>query len=191
MKHYIIYIPGLGDHYDRGRLFALWFWRIFGVKTQLVPMRWNGTEGYDQKVARVKDTIAAAQKAGYVVSLVGESAGASMALNVAAMTPGLRRIVTLAGVNSSSMPISPFTQKRAPAFKISAGTITKSLQTLDTSRVHTIRALIDNVVSSSRYGTVTGAHNHRIFTFGHLATIGLCLTIFSPYIVSIIKNTKQ
>lgn len=186
-RHYIIYIPGLGDHYDAGRGAALWCWQIFQVKVQLVPMQWNTPGGYEQKVKQLKDAIKTAQDAGYTVSLVGESAGASMALNVAATTPGIHCIVTLAGVNSSDLPISPVTRRRSPAFAASAARIKKSLPLLDTSRVHTFRALIDETVWT-RYDDIPGATAHRLLTVGHLPTIILCLTLLSPYVISIIKR---
>lgn len=188
--HHIVYIPGLGDHYDKARLFMLWFWRVWGIKTQLVPMQWYGKGGYEQKVTQIKTAIKAAQDAGYAVSLIGESAGASMALNVSALVSDLHCVITLAGVNSSKLPISPITRRRSPAFAMSAASIDDSLLQIDTSRIHTIRAVFDPVVSP-RYDTISGAHHHRIFCIGHIPTILLCLTLLSPYLISIIKRTPR
>lgn len=186
-RHYIIYISGLGDHYDTVRAFFLRLWYIYGVKTRLVPMQWYGDGSYEQKVRQIKQAISAAQQAGYAVSLIGESAGASIALNVAAATPTLHRVVTLAGVNSSVMPISPVTRRRSPAFDVSAMNIGASLKLLDISRIHTISAASDSIVPA-RYSTIPGAHNHRIWSVGHIATIILSISLLSGYIVSIIKR---
>ncbi len=189
MKHYVIYVPGLGDHFDAGRWIAGCCWRILGIKLQFVPMRWDSSEKYEQKVRRLSQAIVSAQKSGYTVSLIGESAGASIALNVAAVVPGIHRIITIAGVNSSDLPIWPVTRKRSPSFVIAAGKINNSLKRVDTSRVHTVRALIDHIVTP-RYNDIPGAHNHRLPTVGHMPTVILCLTLFSPYIVRLIKRTK-
>ncbi len=156
---------------------------------QLVPMRWESNETYEQKVARLKQAIARGQQLGYIVSLIGESAGASIALNVAADTPGIRRIVTIAGVTSSDLPIWPATQKRSPSFVASAGKINESLKHLDPSRIHTIHALIDQTVSP-RYNDIPGAHNHQVPSVGHIPTIVLCLTLFSPYVVWLLKYSQ-
>lgn len=186
-RHYIIYIPGLGDHYDPGRKLALRMWRIFGIRTQFVPMQWDKPGDYTEKLRRIKEEVATAQKAGYSVSLVGESAGASAALNTAAITPGLHHVITLAGVNSSDLPISPVTRKRSPAFAIAAAKINESLKQVDTSRIHTIRGLTDRIVWT-RYNDIPGAKNHTVFTFGHFFTIVACLTVLSPYVISIAKG---
>lgn len=185
-----MYVPGLGDHYDTGRSLALWFWRIYGLEVRLVPMRWDSKESYERKMKRVKDAIESAQKVGYSVSVIGESAGASMALNVAAVTPGLHRIITLAGVNSSDLPISPITQRRSPAFAESAAAISNSLKRIDASRVYTVRALSDKVVWT-RYNDIPGARTHRVLSVGHLATIALCLTLYSPFIAALIRNDSR
>ena len=187
MKHYVIYVPGLGDHHDGRRWLIGRGWQLFGVKMQLVPMQWDSGEAYQQKALRLKQAIVSAQQSGYTVSLIGESAGASIALNVAADTPGIHHIVTLAGVTSSDLPIWPVTKKRSPSFVVSASKINDSLKHLDTSRIHTVHALIDRIVSP-RYNDIVGAHNHQLLSVGHIPTIVLCLTLFSPFIVSLIKK---
>lgn len=185
MKYHILYIPGLGD-YDRARAFALKAWRVFGVSTQLVSVKWHDGGTYEEKLAKVRGEAEKAIKAGYKVVLVGESAGASLALNAAATLPKLHRVVLIAGVNSSQLPISPYTKKRSPAFTQSAAGITKSLEKIDTTKIHTVRALRDAVVSPG-FNDIPGAHKHVLPTIGHLATIILCLTILSPSIVRIAR----
>lgn len=189
-RHYVIYIPGLGDRNDAGRALALKGWRILGVRTQLVSVKWDDGGSYEQKLTLVQDTIEAAQEQGYTVSLVGESAGASLALNVAALTKDLHRIVTFSGVNSSQLPISSVTKKRSPAFAVSAAKINASLRRIDASRIHTIRGFTDRIVWTS-YNDIPGAENHTVFTFGHLFTIVACLTVLSPYMVTIIKRPRK
>ncbi len=159
------------------------------MQTRLVPMRWASSETYVDKAKRLEQAIIHAQKAGYTISLVGESAGASIALNVAATTPGIHRIVTVAGVTSSDLPIWDSTKKRFPVFVVSAAKINDSLKRIDTSRIHTIHALADRIVTP-RYNDIAGAHNHCVPSIGHFLTVSLCLTLFSPYVIFLIKYSK-
>ena len=150
MKHYIIYIPGLGDHNDGIRRFFLRFWRLYGVRTQLVPMQWYDGESYQTKYSQITAAITTAEEQGYNVSLVGESAGASMAMNVFARDDSLYRFVSLCGVNNFHTSISPRILARSPAFKESLSYLAASQQ-LAVGRqpedIRTITALSDTVVT--------------------------------------------
>jgi esterase/lipase len=187
MKHYVIYIPGLGDNSDVKRRFALSFWKIYRMKTELVPMQWYDNKSYEEKVKRVNDAINKALANGYRVSLIGESAGGSMALNIAASRSDLYKIITVAGVNASTMSVSDSILRRSPAFKRSIHELRKSLNTLDKTKVETVRGLFDRSVSA-KYTFIEDAHNHIVFSFTHLMTTSLCLTIYSAYIVHLIKR---
>ncbi|MBC7869099.1 hypothetical protein H7X69_02895 [Candidatus Saccharibacteria bacterium] len=190
MKHYIIYVPGLGDDYDDARRLALKGWRIWGVKTELVPMCWYDGKPYDEKQRRVIESVKRAQNKGYAVSLIGESAGGSLAINVAAQVSMLHRLITIGGVNNPAIQVSPHTLQKAPAFDESIRRLVDSLPKIATSRTHVVRALYDPIVHA-KYTYISGAHNHRIYSIGHLTTIVLCLSIFSSYIVSLIKRTPN
>lgn len=190
MRHHVIYIPGLGDHYDRARLQALRLWRLSGVSVELLPMRWYAGNSYQSKRERVIAAVKRAQDAGYTVSLVGESAGASMALNVAAQIDSLHSVVLLAGIASSSTPISPYIKARSPAFAASVAALPTSLATIDPSNVHIIQALWDPTVPA-RYNQIGGATVHTIWSFGHIPTIVLCITLLSPFITQLIKKNSS
>lgn len=187
MKHAILYIPGLGDHYDGGRSFALWFWRMYGFKVQLVPVKWYGGGTYEEKLASVTRRAQDAITKGYLVTLIGESAGAGLAINAAAQLPDLHRIILVAGVNSSKLSISPRIQHRSPSFVASSRAITVSLAGVSPSKIHTVRALVDGTVSP-RFNDIPGAHKHIIWSIGHIPTILLCLTLLSPLIAKIIRG---
>ena len=190
MKHYIIYVPGLGDDYDGARRLALKSWRLWGVKTELVPMSWHDGRPYDEKQQRVLEAVRRAKNKGYAVSLIGESAGGSMVINVAAQVPMLHRLITIGGVNNPAIQVAPHTLLKAPAFDESIRHLTYSLPKIATSRTHVVRAWYDPIVHA-KYTYINEAHNHRIYSIGHLTTIVLCLTIFSNYIVSLIKQSPD
>jgi hypothetical protein len=185
-RHYVIYIPGLGDKFDMFRRASLRLWAIWGVKTELVPMHWDSEKEFAPKLTRITTAIRSAKKRGYAVSVIGESAGATMAINIGAKHE-LHQIMTLCGVNNPKMHILPQTYKRAPAFKKAFGMMGQSFATLDLLRVQTVSAYVDKVISP-RDSSIPGARNHRLFSFGHLFTVSLCLTFLSGYIASLIKR---
>lgn len=187
MKHRVLYIPGLGDHYDNGRSFLLKGWGLWGVDVKLLPVKWYDGGSYEQKLKLLKDAIQTAEDERYAVSLIGESAGASLALNAAADMPSIRRIILIAGVNSSRLPISPHLKKRSPSFAESAHRLDDSLSRISAGKIHTIRALIDSVVSP-RYNAIPGAASHTFLSVGHITTIALCLSVFSFFVARIIKQ---
>lgn len=187
MKHRILYVPGLGDHYDNGRAVALWFWRVYGFKVWLVPVKWYGGGTYEDKLSLVLGRANDAIAKGYKVTLIGESAGASLVINAAAQLPNLHRIILIAGVNSSKLSISPRIQRRSPSFTASSRAITTSLIKIKPEKIHTVRALVDGTVSP-RFNDIPGAHKHVAWSFGHIPTIFLCLTFFSPFIAKIVRG---
>lgn len=185
MKHCLVYIPGLGDDSDSFRQHALKFWNVWGVKTIFVPMNWDTERELAPKEARLEEAIQQAKKQGFRVSLVGESAGSTVAISAAAKHD--LRLITICGVNNPEMHIAPITQRRAPALKKALGQVKRSFETLNLLKVHAITALSDGVVTP-RNATIKGAHNHRLFSLGHGFTISLCLTLLSGYIVHLAKK---
>ena len=185
MRHYIVYIPGLGDGYDGLRRFLLFFWRVYGVKVEHVPMKWYDGKSYEEKYKRVAAAIQNAQALGYAVSVVGESAGGSMAMNIFARNDLIHRLVSLCGVNSYKTPISPRIFERGPAFK-------KSVSIIDASQSNAIKARVDRMTSITAYydptvpiksNIIPGARRVTIWSLGHLTTILLCLSVFSFIVV--------
>lgn len=181
MKHYIIYIPGLGDNYDGLRRFLLFFWRVYGVTVEHVPVKWYDGKPYEEKYKRVNAAITNAQALGYTVSVIGESAGGSMAVNLFARNDTLHRLISLCGVNSYKTPISPRIFERGPAFK-------ESVSILNESQARAIKTRVRQITSiTARYdqtvpiksNVIPGARRVTVWSMGHLTTIVLCLSILS------------
>ena len=187
MRQCLIYIPGLGDTSDKFRRRALALWRIWGVETVFVPMKWDSEKELQPKKLRLEQAIKKAKKHGYKVSLIGESAGSAIAISAAAKHD--MHLVTICGVNNPKMRIAPITQKRAPALKKALGQVSQAFETLNLLNVQTISPLYDGVVYPSN-ATIKGAYNHRIFSFGHGFSITLCLTILSSYVVHLTKDSS-
>lgn len=176
--NYIFYIPGFGSSYDVMRRSALKRWRL-GVKAELIPMWWYSAESYEAKYRRARQSIQEALDSGYDVSLVGESAGGSMALSLYAQMPEVKGVVTVAGFNNLSQPAAPSVQRRAPALNGSLQAADIFLARLTPERrssVHTLNGIWDRVVGVSS-SKIAGAQSHRLLTIGHLMTIATCLTV--------------
>ena len=187
MSHYILYIPGLGDGYDGFRKFLLSFWRVLGVQTELVPMQWYDGKIYDEKFARVEAAIKSAQSKGCRVSLIGESAGASMAMNVFARDTSLHKMMSLCGVNNSSIPISPRIYSKSLAFKKSVSLLGDSQSQAHIKRVISVTGFYDPRVSVPK-NIIPGAKHIKVWSIGHLTTIMLCLSLYSFVLIRAIKR---
>ncbi len=183
MKTHIIYIPGLGDRYDGFRVAALKSWRLWGVSVRHVPITWYDGGSMDSKLDRIDTAISQAPSNANIV-LVGESAGATLALAMAE-NPSISRVITLCGVATPTTPVSGYLRRRAPALNDGVSGLAGSYD----ADIHSVRAAIDGVVAK-KYSVVNGATEHIIWSVGHLTTIALCLTIYAPIITSIAKKHK-
>jgi len=112
------------------------------------------------------------------VVLVGESAGATLALHAAARHPDLRRVITLCGVARRNTPIAARLRRKAPALDTAVATLPEQF----VAPVVSLRAAVDHVVGA-RYSSAVGAETRVIWSIGHLLTISLCLTLLSPYLI--------
>src|SRR5664279_5626625 len=107
----------MGDHYNGFRRRVLAIWQLYGVGIEYIPMDWYGGGSYEQRETRIKQAITRAKKAGKTVSLVSESAGGAIALNVFSKDTDLYRLVSICAVNNPNTSVSPRILERSPAFK--------------------------------------------------------------------------
>ncbi|MES2876639.1 MAG: alpha/beta hydrolase [Patescibacteria group bacterium] len=183
MKTHIIYIPGLGDRYDGFRSAALKTWRLWNVTTEYVPITWYDGESLVSKLNRIEAAIERTP-ADVNLVLIGESAGATLALHMATHAR-VDRVITLCGVARGNTPVSSYLRRRAPALNEGVNGLTDAYNT----DVQSVRAVIDGVVGK-KYSVVSGATEHVIWSIGHLTTIALCLTLYAPTVTAIAKKQK-
>ena len=188
MKDYIIYIPGLGDHYDGLRRRALSLWRLFGVTAELVPMQWYDGMSLPAKREAVQNAIDAAVAKGNRVSIIGESAGATLALSLFSTDDRLHRLITLCGVVDPHAAVSPKIYQRSPAFQSSMNHLADvDMSLLDTQKITVITSIYDPVVSQ-KTNVIKNSKPLRVPSIGHFVTIALCLTIYNPVVIRRIKK---
>jgi pimeloyl-ACP methyl ester carboxylesterase len=177
----IIYLPGLGDRNPAQRRLVKLF-ALGGADTRYFTINWaDRGEPYAHKFKRLLklvDQLAKTRR----VSLIGVSAGASLAINTLSARPEqIHRVVTVCGKLANINAINPSYYHENPAFKGSVGALYKSLKQLSgrqRQKVLCLRPLLDEVVPTGDMH-INGAHRKTLPLIGHAPTIALSLTLFS------------
>ncbi|MDQ3123454.1 MAG: hypothetical protein M3Q14_02120 [bacterium] len=97
MAHYVIYIPGLGDHHSYGQNIAIQLWRFYGIRPVYFPLIWNNKESFAVKLERLIKKVDKLKTLGSSVSLVGVSAGASAVINAYAASKSIDTVISISG----------------------------------------------------------------------------------------------
>lgn len=185
---HILYLSGFGNKHDAKRLRALKLWHFKNVTTELVPMRWEGKETFEQKIARIDQAIDRA--AGKQIIIIGESAGGSMAVHMYARRPeDLFRVMTICGKNSHPETVGEHYYRRSPAFRTSMERLNDSIDQLSDEQKRTFisfHPFYDSVVPV-RETLLPGCKRVRLWSVGHWLTIALALTVYSPVVIKISK----
>ena len=191
MKSAVIYVAGLGDWRSRAQRAVVWCWRVYGVKSEVTLMNWHIDEPFETKLDRLITRIDTLHAAGYQVSLVGVSAGASAVINAFALRKDVvQRVVCICGKLQHPETIHPATFQRNPAFAESLQRLPDSLAKLlqvDRQRISSIRPLADESVPPSDT-VIPGATGRTIPTVGHVLSIAASITLFSPVVLAFIRR---
>jgi len=191
MKTEILYISGLGDHYDWIRQFTLRFWKLYGVNARLISSSWSNNESYEEKFERITDAIDAIDTRTTKIVLIGESGGGSLAINVfASRKEKIHKTITICGKNNGPELVAPHYYKRNPTFKISMYNLKESVAALSKSerqRVVSIYPLYDGVVPI-RETLIPNCKQVQLPSIGHLGTIFFALTFGAYFIVKLAKK---
>ena len=187
---HIIYLSGFGGQYDNFRLWALRRWRFRDVSVELVSMKWE-SETFLQKIARVDQAIDRAR--GKRIVLIGESAGGSMAVHIYARRPDeLYKVMTICGKNSHPETVGQEYYDRSAAFRDSMVSLDKSINELTNNQRKqfvSIYPFYDETVPV-RETLLPDCRRVRLWSIGHLPTIALAITLFSPILVRMARRKK-
>lgn len=190
--HYVLYIPGLGDHNLVGQCFVVRKWRLFGVKPIIIPMIWNNNEPFNDKLAKITSQVDSLFADGHRVSLVGISAGGSAVINALAARNGkIHRVALICGEVNPAITVAPKLVKENPAFAESVDLLQESLDKLtkeDRARIRSYRPIADKVVPINDT-KISGAETKLMPTFGHLASIIYAITLGSFGVVRWLKKS--
>lgn len=190
MKHAVLYIPGLGDRSLRNRRKIFYFWRYRNVSIDFAPMNWSVSESLIIKLDRISVQISELLSTGKAVSLIGESAGASAAMQLLRRHPELNAVILLCGKTQHPNRVSPRLLRSNPALKDSldaSDVICNSLSQDEKSKILNVHPIMDPVVPVSET-KIPGVRNKLLPTSGHALSIALGGTLFSPILVSFIRS---
>lgn len=190
-RHTVIYVPGLGDRRIGGRRLLVASWRLYGVRPVIHQMNWADGQPFVTKFQALLNHIDERAAAGERVSLVGESAGASAALNAyAARQDVIHSVACICGKLRHPETISPTTYARNPAFAESMAQLPGSLIGLSEAkrrRVRSVHPLADPTVPVADT-IIPGAQERTIPTVGHAASIILGNLLFSWRLVPFLRR---
>lgn len=185
-----MYIPGLGDHYNSFRRLLLSTWRLYGVTVEYMPMNWYQGGTYEEREERVRRAIVRAKQQGKTVSLVSESAGGPIALNLFSEDQDIHRLVSICAVNNPATPVSPQIYARSPSFETAVEKLALRLPTINQQRrssIVVLTSLYDRTVKLED-SMIEGAKPHRIFAIGHIVAITICILFYGLWVTRCITR---
>lgn len=198
-SHTIIIVPGLGDTPSRNKLYEKLI-KYWTEKYHFTPIffeaNWGDIhEAFDQKLQRLLTLINSYETdAIRKVSLIGISAGGSLALNAYFQKKSkISKVINVCGrlrVGSRVYPTLEKAAKKSKAFYDSVQKCDEGLATLsnqEKTNILTLRAIFDEVVPTPTT-LVGGATNYVVGSIEHKVTIGMCLTAYSNKITDFLQK---
>ncbi len=173
---HVIYVPGLGDSFDAMRRRLLRYWTLWGITAELVPMNWKSTESYEEKYQRLLNEVERHEQ----VTIIGESAGATLALRAFNDKKNVNKCITLCGVAKNTAHISTLYDTRAPALHTATKNIPNNYP--DAKNILSLFSPFDTTVFPKNAIT-TGATKRKIYLPTHMLAIAFSLTIYVPYLL--------
>lgn len=191
-NNHVIIIPGLGNSVTKHE-FAVKGWRKFGIITHVFDARWRIEEkGFQSKLERSLKLVDSLIGKNSKISIVGNSAGSSFALNIFGERKNkINKVIINCGrIRDGDWPWFTFDQatKSSPSFKESvlrAKELEKSLTKNDGQKILTLRPLFDEVVPPFTV-PVKRARNEVIPSIEHVVSIALNMTLYKKKIIDFI-----
>lgn len=191
-ENHVIIIPGLGNEVT----FHTWAsnsWKKFGIIPHVFDTRWKTEEnGFSKKLERAITLVDSLLNKNVRISLVGNSAGSSFALNIFGQRKRqINKVVINCGrVRDGDWPWFTFNQATgsSPSFKesvLEAQELEKTLTSEDRIKILTLRPLFDEVVPPFTV-PIRGAQNKITCSVEHSLSIAMNLTMFKRQILDFI-----
>ena len=190
--YHVVIIPGLGNGVAKHE-WAVKSWKKFRIIPHVFDTKWKIEEnGFQPKLDRAIKLVDSLTNMNSRISIVGNSAGSSFALNIfGERKEQISRVVINCGrVRDGDWPWLTFDQatKSSPSFKESvlrAQKIEKGFVNIDRQKILTLRPLFDEVVPPFTV-PILGANNVTIFSIEHSLSIVLNMTLFKKNIIDFI-----
>ncbi len=193
-RHAIIYITGLSDNNPRFQKFAIKTWRIYGVEPIFFQTGWGEASSFSEKVDRLVDLIDTQHEDGKNVSLVGVSAGASLAVAAyAKRKTTVNKVIFICGKLRRPEAVGEAYYRNNPAFRDAMKYLNSNLAKLgkqERAKVVSFSPLFDEIVAK-KDTFVKDAKNITLPTLFHGYTIAVAITFLSPLIMIFIKREGE
>lgn len=193
---HVIIIPGLGNEIQK----HIWVsdrWRKSGIIPHVLDARWKVEEnGFNKKLNDALKLVDSLLKTGKKVSVLGNSAGSSLSINMLGERRGkIHRVVINCGrVRTGDWPWFTFDQATAssPSFKESvlmSERVISELSVTERKKILTLRPLFDEIVPPFTV-PIEGATNEVTPSVEHVVTIALNMTLLSGRIINFILEGR-
>ncbi len=193
-KHHVVIIPELGNEVEK-HIWVSHGWRKFGVTPHVFDAAWGIEErGLQPKLCRALELVDRLTDAGQNVSLVGNSAGSSLALNIFGERKNkIHRVIINCGrIRTGDWPWFTFAQatSSSPSFKesvLKAEQLESKLTMTERQKIMTIRPFFDEVVPPTTVA-IYKASNIVIPSVEHVVSIAAAMLFPSKMIKFILTK---
>ena len=193
-SNHVIIIPGL-DNKIRLHTWVTNRWRRYGIIPHIFNAKWKIDErGFTEKLDQAIKLVDTLSTSGARISVVGNSAGSSLALNLfGERKKNIAHVVINCGrVRDGDWPWFTFNQATAksPSFKESvlmAQVEEKKLTSTDRKKILTLMPMFDEIVPPSTV-PIIGAKNVTTFSLEHGISIALNMTLFQKILIDFILS---
>lgn len=199
-SHHIIYIPGLNDQHPLNRNLSAvvpLFWKQYGITMHVLRLHWEEGDSIAPKLRTITNMIDTLVAQGYSVSLIGQSAGGSAALNAfyekRDMVTGIVNITGRVRAGEGVTPTLDEAAKYSPAFKESVQLFEKEYEPKLTSherkRIMTIKPFWDKRVPKSTVA-IPGAINITLPLIEHSLSGSLIVTLYVGKMIDFLNKNS-
>ena len=195
MTHQILYIPGFGGERDANiQIKALKKWQKLDVEVHFMPIDWADGEPFESKLERTIKQIEELYGRYGKISLVGVSAGASLAINAyVEMRDAVSGVVFICGKLRNPEGVNERYFAGHPAFRKSVfagGANVENLTKQDKAKMLTLRSLFDGLIPAHD-SRIPGVKKKFIPMVTHAPTIFLAITIYKRIAVNFLKRRAE
>lgn len=193
-KHIVLYVPGLGDQRLNGRRLLTGLWHYRNLQIEVCAKEWRVNHTWDYKLRRLLDRIDTYYDQGYVVSLVGESAGATAVIQALKQRHDkINAVVLLCGKSQYPHRVATRLYNQNPALRDAMYGSSEAIATLtaaDRAKILNLHPLFDPIVPVWET-KIPGVKNAIMPSIGHATSIVFGMSIWSPRLVYFIRKRAK
>jgi len=193
--HQVLVIPGLGNNISSYQ-WATKSWSKFGLEPHIFDVSWGEkNDTLKGKIEKAERVLKILSQSNQKVSLVGCSAGCSLAINLFQRNKKfIDKVVLNCGrIRDTDLPWFSFEKatEKSPAFKesvLSSQKIVARLCKDEKEKIMTLRAKFDELVPADSI-VIEGATNTVVPSLEHMLTITLNLTLWKKKIFDFLTSS--